>query len=617
MIINTNIPALNTHRQMGINQNAMEGAMEKLSSGLRINRAGDDAAGLAISEKMRAQINGLDQASRNAQDGISMIQTAEGALEETHSILQRMRELAVQAGNDTNVDVDRNEIQKEINQLTSEINRIGNTTEFNTQRLLNADGVDAVGIENVETGIRENGWIQVPEDMIRDFFGLEAEEGTELRLEFIDDPDSSTLASVSYNTGNTDQVMTINMHFFSPSEGVSGEINNTAISNDRIIAHEMTHAVMASAYSAESFMEMPKWFVEGTAEFIPGADERLLSHIGDGSGGIDQDALNDLQDRAVELLEGSGPGFGNSPEGTSFDYAAGYAITKYIDSALSTGIDFDDFMQDIQTRTNSGTNGETALQEAIAASTDFTDFDAFVSEVEGSGSGDSLSDYINGLTLDPSVDTGSIAGRSHGGGDLDNTAVIDNASASGDVSNRFNVLFPDQDEVTTDITFQIGANQGQSLTMELRDMRASALQIAGGDEESVTANDGSEAFFTESKSDASFGVTDGTDNEVQEYALDVTTHEKASAAVSVFNDAIEEVSSFRSDLGALQNRLEHTISNLDNASENLSAAESRIRDVDMAAEMMEMTRANILSQASQTMLAQANQSPQSVLQLLG
>lgn len=136
MIINHNIAALNTYRQLSTNNMMGNKALEKLSSGLRINRAGDDAAGLAISEKMRAQIRGLDQAARNAQDGISMIQTAEGALQEVHSILQRMRELAIQAANDTNVDVDREEIQKEINQLTSEINRIGNTTEFNTKKLL-------------------------------------------------------------------------------------------------------------------------------------------------------------------------------------------------------------------------------------------------------------------------------------------------------------------------------------------------------------------------------------------------------------------------------------------------------------------------------------------------
>src|SRR5690606_13637823 len=136
MRINNNIMALNTHRQLGINNTSTAKSLEKLSSGYRINRAGDDAAGLAISEKMRAQIRGLNMASKNAQDGISLIQTAEGGLNETHAILQRMRELAVQSANDTNVDVDRDEIQKEVNQLAAEISRIADTTEFNTQNLL-------------------------------------------------------------------------------------------------------------------------------------------------------------------------------------------------------------------------------------------------------------------------------------------------------------------------------------------------------------------------------------------------------------------------------------------------------------------------------------------------
>ena len=136
MIINHNISALNTYRQLTINNNAGSRSLEKLSSGYRINRAGDDAAGLAISEKMRGQIRGLNMASKNAQDGISLIQTAEGALNETHSILQRMRELAVQAANGTNTDADRAEIQKEIEQLKSEIDRISTDTEFNTKALL-------------------------------------------------------------------------------------------------------------------------------------------------------------------------------------------------------------------------------------------------------------------------------------------------------------------------------------------------------------------------------------------------------------------------------------------------------------------------------------------------
>lgn len=144
MIINHNLNAMNAHRNMTNNINAAAKSMEKLSSGLRINRAGDDAAGLAISEKMRGQIRGLDQASRNAQDGISLIQTAEGALNETHSILQRMRELAVQASNDTNVAADRSQIQLEVSQLKSEINRIASQTEFNTKKLVNGSASNVV-----------------------------------------------------------------------------------------------------------------------------------------------------------------------------------------------------------------------------------------------------------------------------------------------------------------------------------------------------------------------------------------------------------------------------------------------------------------------------------------
>ncbi|MFA7215913.1 MAG: flagellin, partial [Bacillota bacterium] len=144
MRINNNIMAMNTHRQLGVNQAGASKSMEKLSSGFRINRAGDDAAGLAISEKMRGQIRGLKQASRNAQDGISLIQTAEGALNETHAILQRMRELAVQASTDTNEDPDRIEIQEEINQLAEELSRISSDTEFNNQKLLNGNYANKV-----------------------------------------------------------------------------------------------------------------------------------------------------------------------------------------------------------------------------------------------------------------------------------------------------------------------------------------------------------------------------------------------------------------------------------------------------------------------------------------
>ncbi|MBU5488434.1 flagellin [Clostridium sp. MSJ-8] len=155
MIINHNLNAMNAHRNMGINNSAKAKSMEKLSSGLRINRAGDDAAGLSISEKMRAQIRGLDQASRNSQDGISMIQTAEGALNEVHSIIQRMRELAVQASNDTNVSVDRTSIGDEIDQLGAELSRIKDNTEFNEQKLLNGSAGTA-GKVKIQVGANKD-----------------------------------------------------------------------------------------------------------------------------------------------------------------------------------------------------------------------------------------------------------------------------------------------------------------------------------------------------------------------------------------------------------------------------------------------------------------------------
>ncbi|WP_026672370.1 flagellin N-terminal helical domain-containing protein [Alkalihalobacterium bogoriense] len=385
MIINNNISALNTFRQMGVNNTAGSKAMEKLSSGLRINRAGDDAAGLAISEKMRGQIRGLDQASRNAQDGISLIQTAEGALNETHSILQRMRELAVQSSNDTNTETDREELQKEIDQLTSEIDRIANTTEFNTQKLLNGD-----------------------------------KKGLAKKIDGSVDVQNNSKATI--NLGNVSAAAT------------TGTITITRI-ND------------ASA---------------GT----------LFKLSDPAQSGITLNALTSAAATLGGVLSGAG------------------------------------------TLTISG---------------------------------------------------------------LQNMAVGESVTLS------FKKAEAAQTSISSALNFQIGANSGQSIQVGINDMKADALGLRS------TSGD----------------------------PLDIKAHDKASTAVTTINNAIEKVSAQRSQLGAYQNRLEHTIANLDNASENLQAAESRVRDVDMAREVMEMTRANILGQASQAMLAQANQKPQSVLQLLG
>ena len=387
MIINHNMNALNAHRNMGVNNTAAGKSMEKLSSGLRINRAGDDAAGLAISEKMRGQIRGLTQASRNSADGISMIQTAEGALNETTNILQRMRELAVQASNDTNTTSDREEIQKEINALTEEVDRIANNTEFNTQKLLN-------GSKSGEEG-----------DLVR-------EKVTAVKGKF-----KITFANAIQND---DKIII---------DGKQIKITDaTAVQNE-------INTALTGKY---------------TAVYDTGKRELTLTQV-EGS---------DKYEMIAKL------------------------------------------------------NGDAGKANVI-------------------------------------VDTNGITAR-------------DEELSEGKVS------------------VQVGANASQSMSIEIGDMRAKALNIV---------NDRGQG-------------------------LSVETAQSANEAITAFDAALNAVSSQRANLGAVQNRLEYTISNLDNTAENLTSAESTLRDVDMAKEMMEYSKNNILNQAAQAMISQANQQPQNVLQLL-
>ena len=420
MIINHNLGSMNAQRNMGINSSNASKSMEKLSSGLRINKAGDDAAGLAISEKMRGQIRGLDQASANAQDGISMIGTGEGALNETTSILQRMRELAVQGSNDTNTTEDRTQIQKEMNQLTSEVSRIGNNTEFNTQKLLNgtSGAVTAAGT----TAATAAGQATVG-GLTFDFSAGAALNGWTVVTGVVAD---ATVASATLDTTNKKII-------------INGDFDNT------------TTAGMVT----------------------PGS------------------------------------------------------LKTAIDGALSGG----GFSQTVTVAGSPTTGTLTAASSAALA-----------------------------------------------GG----TNATPRAASSA-------------------FTFQIGANQSQQFTASISDMRSAALGLAGT---------GGSFTATGVANDLSDVSTTG------EHALDVSTAAKATAAITVLDAATASVSGERAKLGAYSNRLDHTIANLGTSSENLTSAESRIRDVDMAKEMSTFSKNNILAQAAQAMLAQANQQPQQVLQLL-
>ena len=571
MIINNNIPALNTHRQMGINQNAMQNAMEKLSSGMRINRAGDDAAGLAISEKMRAQINGLDQASRNAQDGISMIQTAEGALDETHSILQRMRELATQAANDTNVDVDREEIQKEMNELTSEINRIGNTTEFNTQNLLDGSRSSEAltGNETTTTAITSTSLAAV------DSVGVtNPSDAVQLKDNTLNVDGSYTAAGgFSWGDVDEDEAATITI-----GKNSDGDLTVTIAAEDSNGNTLNSTDVVTPVFNDDGEFTYDNHGVTFTIT------EEALAAASDSD-----DLVIDLQARDADT---SGSGVGDiSTQSTFTDNAAGAVfdnneiaidtdkINGELAGARSISVSFDNANDEL-TVTIFAEDGTTALSNDVKSwdGTSVLTYDAHGVSFELAVLADEDEDFSISLDLETEETT---------------IAETENNSAN----------------------FQVGANQNQAINLSISDMRAEALGISGTSDTLTFMNRNGVEETLNLTSESS--VTDGTDATGVERGLDVSSHENATKAITVINNAIEQVSAERSMLGATQNRLEHTISNLNNASENLSAAESRIRDVDMAAEMMEMTRANILSQASQSMLAQANQQPQSVLQLLG
>lgn len=476
MIINHNMNAMNAHRMMTGNTVSAGKSMEKLSSGLRINKAGDDAAGLAISEKMRGQIRGLDQASRNSQDGISMIQTAEGALSETHSILQRMRELAVQSSNDTNVEVDRDAIQTEMDQLVEEIDRIANTTEFNTRTLLNGGAGLKATFTTETVGGGDVNWISVVGGTADTKTTTEAGDGAITITAATAATAATTSVVVSTSAGA--KTFTLNGHTFS----------YTADGTDHVADAEAIVALI-NTKSAET----------GVTAAVSSTDtDRIM-----------------LTTASV---------------GSTADIRLTAAASAFAAAALTIG------PGEVQ-----GADATITVDGEIAA----TDYVANGNNIEV------VSGDYKGLKLRLNGDV------------MSSTAANNDAVFTIDSNNS--------------VSMQIGANEGQDMEVSISDMRAEAL---------------------------------GANN------IDVTSTANAKTAITTINDAITSVSSERAKLGAYQNRLEHTIANLGTSSENLQSAESRIRDVDMAKEMMNFSKNNILSQAAQAMLAQANQQPQGVLQLL-
>lgn len=588
MIINHNLMASNAIRSMNSNSANASKSMQKLSSGLAINSAADNAAGLAISEKMRGQIRGLDQASSNAQDGISMIQTGEGALNETTSILQRMRELAVQASNDTNTTSDRGEIQKEMNQLTSEINRIGNTTEFNTKKLLNGD-----------MSIKESGSTTTVRTAASKDYALTFAPGTTwtgqtgtkptitdgTNNNYVGFSDYSIDGTTEFNWSNIDATATNKLTIEKSGDTILVSINAKDGDGDTLAIDQQKMAYDGTKYTYDANgvkFDMTKAEFD---KFTDGAklEINLSSYDLDAGGTQDLTAaktVGTISDFDQTLKAGGSTLAAFGATGVTVDTSDAEWV-KGVEGVkiTATGLDAANATYKIELTDKDGN---------ALVTEDFTSATAGLTAINYDQHGVKFDVTVNDaatLTLDKKFDIGTSTTTV--------TTAVDNSA-----------------------TFQIGANTGQSMSVGISDMRSLALGISS-DTASATKTvvdsmgNSATAAYVATKS-----VTNGTNNTGTEYALDVSSSSKAAAAIKVIDDATSAVSAERSKLGAYQNRLEHTINNLGTSSENLTSAESRIRDVDMAKEMSTFSKNNILSQAAQAMLAQANQQPQQVLQLL-
>ena len=489
MVVQHNMQAMNANRMLNITTSSQSKATEKLSSGYKINRAADDAAGLSISEKMRKQIKGLDQASTNAQDGISAVQTAEGALTEVHSMLQRMNELATQAANGTNSESDRQAIQNEIAQLTTEIDRVAETTKFNETYLLKGNGKTTTNVISAKDA-----------GIIGSLTGVGTGTGV-FKMDALKFGSTITIGSKGYTIGTTisdirEAITDGKFVSTKPGAGSIIQINGTeyTIAKDKTSVDTAENVLLATQIA--SLVKDGDKVIVGTQTMVAMTENATTGKV-DGVG--DNDASVISAKKAYSLIADE------LRKASSIGTDAGHEakVTKTTATVGGTG--------------TVNANWKTGTQYA----NDNTQITFIISE----GTVQSTQGLQMGL---------------HVGADADETNKI---------------------------TFTIDS------------MTAAGLGVKG------------------------LNLVD-------------TTGAKATYAIDTIAEAISKVSAQRSSLGAIQNRLEHTINNLDNVVENTTSAESQIRDTDMAEEMVEYSKNNILAQAGQSMLAQANQATQGVLSLL-
>ena len=500
MVVRSNIMAVNSQRQLGMNNNQVSKALEKLSSGYRINRAGDDASGLAISEKMKSQIKGLDTASLNAQDGISVVQTAEGALTEVHNMLNRMTELATRSANGINADLNRESLQQEVDKLKEEIDRISESTNFNGIKLLDGSMATGVGSTKVQSGLAGAAMSSVSATG----GAVQSQAASTYKSTGLTASDSSTV-SIKYMNAQ-------------------GSINTITVSVTD--GTKLDAEVQAAIKANKDFKDQTLTLGTGTIGFAmkdKGETHMKILEI--------TQTVNDVAVSPTETTVGAVTVGQN--EVFEID------TTKVTDASKKNYFEIDGQKFQIVKDGNEADLGYTALYTQDGTATTKDAVSRIASQLREKGF--DVKTDSTGLKL--------------------NFSKGDGSAASGG------------------LTLQIGdtADHYNKINVGVKDMSCKGLGIA---------------------------------------SLDISTRPGAADAIDTIRNAIDKVSEQRGVLGATQNRLEYTINNLDTASENLQSANSRIRDTDMAKMMMEYTKVNVLTQSAQAMLAQANQQPQSVLQLL-
>lgn len=578
LVIGTNVASLNSQRQLLNSGSSLDQATERLSSGNRINSAKDDAAGLAISNRMTSQVRGLDQAIRNANDGISLIQTAEGALQESTNILQRMRELSVQSANGIYSESDRNTLQAEVKQLQSELTRIADTTTFNGQKLL--DG--SMGTKQLQVGSQQNQTM----DVSIGSFSAEALGGASGDLV------GTTSGGVSAVAGELGDIKIAGTQMTASTATTVKELLTT-MNNDlegKVNVSTMVEVEADSVGTGVTTSGAPLTFSVKTADgvdqtFSIGGTanmDELAAKINEVAGGVASASVDEkgklvLNAQNAESINVTAAGNSGLAAATTqfsmvFDSVNGSAVDiQYTDAASATPASFDASKATAATALGLQFNDENGNVVGVALPT------------AGAGAALNQGDLvINDVEIGAVSSTAAIAGSGEAHLNKLITAINEKSSETGVVAFSDGLSLALRSVDGNEISIQAGANTDG----------ATLLTNTGLAERNASGNVGSVA------------------------SIDISTAAGAQKAIGILDKAIEQVGSTRADLGAINNRLDFTVSNLSNISEKTSAARSRITDADFAAETAELSRSQVMQQAASAMLAQSNARPQQVLSLL-